>query len=523
MGRKMTGDSEILSKVKVVFTFKYDLGRNLKGDNEEDSEEGDEKKYEHIIKKIKSIVDEKTHEPLFPDPKIIPQPPWQHFSRSYLSMREPVLLLYTNENHDKKFNITLGNEIIPFTKIIKLYHEQRVISIVLSYILENKSPTQIKNFYNRFNQERGDEYLYYMNNVRRDLKKQTPPKSIGSPNNWLESILENDNSTKKEKPYSSELDFEYIVRRLRQALNRNGTDIYYFQNFRTLFFVYDKFEEKDFPTINDCNLLYSLLTGNAEGSQKPAAKFINDTIKDSIVSYQNKYILTDEWATVVLLQGDVDPKVDQNYKQNLRFENTTLFLFDFAHMLWFICQNWIYILPKYFKKLDKAFGECKEIKNRKDMRLEHYGNKINKISDRIDNLHKNVGTVQQLLIEVKDVDLMFYNSGYTKIMEKFFDSLNIKQHIELVESNVKILDSYSQRLKENLEQELNNHTANATKTLNLVVVGASILVFVTLLKDVLILTPLELLVMGVILFFGIMYCANYLYCHPKIFLHEKKT
>lgn len=479
----MRGEQDNISKVKVVFSFKYDLGRITQTDEKE--LKSDPKK---IIDDIKKITDTSGNI-LYPNPQKDTSPPWEHFNRSYLSIRKASLIL-----DSKPITIKLGNLSYNFEQTIKLYPGQRVISIILSVVLEKYSLSEMKEFFINFNRERGTEYTNYLFQNKDKCAK-----------NWLGEIID---EIPPSQEFLSQLHLGGIVKGLRNGLNRDCDDFYCFQNYRILFFIYEKVGERT----NYNNRLYALLTGINSPAHMPSEQIIKDIVNSASMYYQNKVILTGDWASVFLIEEDP------------QFEKDALFLFDLAHTLWFICQKWIYVIPDKFEEISKLFGEIEKF-NRKELKKNHeYEKWIEDISKSIIGLYNDISIVQQSLIEVKDVDLMFYNSEYRKIMQKFYDSMKIMPHIELVESNLSSLDSFHQRLKDDLEHKLHFYTesknmdfTNSTKNLTVLIAGTSGLVFVTFLKDAGLVGGFWLFIAGIVIFFLFLVFGYYINYISSIF------
>lgn len=459
--------SEKISNIKLFFTFKFDLKTKIEIENKED-----------LLKFREKIKDSY--------PKIdIDQPDWKHFNRSYLSIRNPSIIL-NDKKSDQEIKIILGGKKYDFTQIIRIYPGQGVISIILSVDLFNIAISEIKAFYDLFNEERRKGYTIYLKTLKAIEGNE---KFI---NKWLNLIIENERDD-----YSSELQIYDIVESIRSIFIKSETshdiqDItcskyYYFESYRILFVIpkgvssqFIKCIKESFDSKNtDCSKLFTLLTGTSE-SQIPSEKIVRKLILESTVTYQNNHIVNGDWATVVLLNDD--------HEGITKFVYDVLYLFDLAHTLWYICQKWIYILPEQYEIIRKDIEDL--INSSENENETAYYNEILKIQKRNLIWFKEFNNIQQSLIEVKDVDLMFFNSEYRKIMQKFYENLQISKHITLVESNLSLMDhchhlaidSYEQKLNHSIETQ-NFKILEDTKNLTIIVAGATGIILSGLFKD----------------------------------------
>lgn len=473
--------SDNISNAKITFTFKFDLCNPSIIDL-------DTKKGMQFLKKLSM------HSSFKPE-----KPTWEYYNRSYLSIREPILCL---KDTAPKKTISFNGKQIPFNHTIKIYPGQGVISTILTYELVNTSAYEIKDFYNMFQKERGLEYNSYLKEGGKEVVTK-----------WLKETIDEDQNELSENytPILNIKGYIYdVVKQLRYILFPEKSDHhYYFESYRTIITIKDKIFEQ-FPFIingpqcikkQEYLKIYALLTG----SVKPVNISDEDveTITKPICRYDDNYIIIGDWASVFLIEDDKD-------SQN--FENEAIFLYDFAHTFWFICQKWIYILPKYFNEIETLLEEVRGIEKHNRAQFQ---DKINDITTKRLNLRSYISQIQQSLIEAKDVDLMFFNSGYRNIMQKFYDSLKIVPHLNLVDSNLAFLEICHQQLTESLAQKHTFETEKLTFNINILLGGVSCLFVINLLKGLsffgITLNGWPLLGIGALLFASFVIVAYYNY------------
>lgn len=339
---------------------------------------------------------------------------------------------------------------------VRLYPTQGVISIIFSFVLKNKQISEIIEFQNQFRAARDSEYKLYLNVLSRqkiELKTKGLEGEI--------KPLEDEELKKGELLYPYLGNFVISLRYEFPSFSKPKYEPYYFHNYRTLFFVYDRISEY-FPSNSDCLKWYSLLSGtkNLSSTSQKCAK---QSITRSTMSYQNTFILSGDRVFLFLLNENED------------FEEDAINLFDLAHTFWYFCQKWIFILPKKFKEIKDLVNN---IKNQDNIdRL------INKIYNDELGLHDDINLIQQYLIEVKDIDLMFYNLGFRSVMKKFYEELDIKTHIDLVEYNMSTFTSYHQRITDYLCLKHNFKNERHMFNINYLIAGSIGLSIASLMKD----------------------------------------
>lgn len=393
----------------------------------------------------------------------------ENFNLSYLSIKEPVLTL-----SDQEINLVLNGKEHLFNQMIKLYPDQGVLSIVLSVGLENISAFELIDFYNLFFKEKQREYIPYL-------------KQHGCDTKALARFI-------KEETRVPQLKFGQIVDELRKPLKlflKPRPSTYYFQDYRTLFLVLDDFSEQEVQQRS--GELYMLLRLTKALNQPVSS--VKALIDQSRLTYENKLILGGDWASVFLLNGDV------------KFEEDAIMLFDLSHTFWYICQTWIfvlnYILSEELPIIDKSIpiGEVDQ---------KTYGDMV----DAVLRLHDYLVSVHQTLIEVRNVDLMFKNPEFCKIMKNFYRSIRIPEHLGLVERNLSILDSRYQRASDSMTHKIDFATerqsskvAFGMQILSLIFAGAIGLSIAELLQDAGIVSGWPALGVGMILWMLIA-CIN---------------
>ena len=438
----MSTESFKVSKVKIVFPFKYDLGGEI---------DKFQKAKEKLLVRYPNLkVDERSLE---------------SFNLSYLSIREPTLTL-----EKEKIGLVLEGKEYQGSQTIKLYASSGIISIILSFELEDLSSSELIEFYKCFVKEKQKEYIPYLKQHGCHTKA------------LLEAI--------KVEVVLQQLKFGQIADELRLLLKHEikaRPYTYCFHDFRTLFLIFDDFSEQDIAKHSEA--LYDLLRLTKRTGE--ATEDMKSLVSQSKITYENRFILSGDWASVFLLNGDHS------------FEEDAVMLFDLAHSFWYICQTWIfildYILTHEFVDFDKS-TRVSEISQKS----------YEKMIEMSLKLHDYIVSVHQSLLEVKNVDLMFKNPEFCKIMKKIYSSMGIPPHIELLEHNLLILDSHHQRLKDTAIQKLSltaerqsRKTASGMQILSLIFSGSVGLSVALMLQSAGLVSGFSLVAAGLVLWAGI--------------------
>lgn len=454
----MKKKTELISKVKVVIPIKYDLG-------------GETKDYEKYCTKLKLKYPDlhKVELSLF------------DFNVSYLWIRDPILIL------DKQpIRLNFKGKNYSFTRTIKIYLSQGIISIILSTVMKNVSTFDLIDFYNDYTVERLKELKSY----------------LGKNSYNIEEFTQLDNEDESDFP---NLNFGHIVDEIRALSNsviEPKSYTYIFHNSRVLFFVFDSLSEEEL--IINSSKFYSLL--KLTKTSNPPTNEVKSTIIQSMMTYQNKFILTGDWASVILLNGDK------------KFENDAILLFDLAQMFWYICQKWIFFLKHV---IETKYEEINNLASIKGINQIKYDN----LMDNAIKLNSYIAAVHFSLLEVKNVDLIFYNPEYCKMMRKFCEGIGIPNHIKLVEDNLSILSGYHQRLKDTIDQNLNYSAARqslkaslSTQFLTAIFSGAVGISIATLVKEAGIIKELDTVILASILWIiiaAVSIVANYIIVNKR--------
>lgn len=411
MNKNPLGPDKKFNRVKLAFPFKYDLGGYIIN-------------FENAEEKLKAM-----HPNLQIDERSL-----ENFNLSYLSIREPILTLDSQE-----ITLILDGKEYLFNQTIKLYPGQGVISIILSTELENISAFELIDFYKLFYKEKNRDYIPYL-------------KQHGCATKALAKSI-------KDETEAPQLKFGQVADELRELLKpflKSRPHTYYFHDYRTLFLIFDDFSEQDIS--QRLAELYTLLKLTKTSSQ-PTSE-IKSVIDQFTVTYENKFILSGDWTSVFLLNGDV------------KFGEDIVTLFDLSHTFWYICQTWIFALHHI------STEELVNISNL--MAIEEIDQTTYEKTDEVAlRLHDYIVSVHESLIEVKNIDLMLKNPEFCKIMRKFYGSMGVAAQIKLAEDNLSILDGYYQRLKDSMAQKLRFTTqkqstkaASRMQILNLIFSGA---------------------------------------------------
>lgn len=390
--------SKEFSKVKVVFPFKYDLGGIIS--NFEEAEKELKILYPNLRVDKRSLLS---------------------FNLSYLSIREPVLTL----SHQTDLKINLNEKDYSFDQTIKLY-PGGVISIIVSTELEKISTSELIDFYILFYEEKNRDYIPYLKQHKCDTK-----------------ALAKSFEEKSKTLLPSQFEFGKIVDELRESIStflKHRPYTYCFHDYRTLFFISDKFAEDD--VLREADNLYRLVSLNKDITN--SLNEIKELIEKSPVSYEDKYILNGNWASVFLLSG------------NIEFEERALTIFDLSHTFWYICQFWIFILDYI------TFTELITLEEISEKTFEEMINLILQ-------LNNYQISVNQTLREVQSIDIMLKDPELCDIAKKFYDALGVNGHVQLVEGNLSLLNQHYQILYDFATQKINLATQKQTKMIEILI------------------------------------------------------
>ena len=299
----------------------------------------------------------------------------EDYNISYLSIKNRIIILNKDE-----INLQFEGVNYTFTQQIKIYLNQGIISILLSTELKNVSPLELLKFYKLYSNER----LKDLNSYLKKHKCYIPE---------LSSQFKDPESNPSQFKFGKVVD---EIRYFSKSHIRKNPYTYIFHNSRALFFIYNEFSEEKIK--ENSTIFYTLLKLNE--APNPPTDEITNTVIQSMLTYQNKILLIGDWASIFLLNGDKN------------FEERAIQLFDLAQTFWYVCQKWIFFLKYIIKTQYQELNNLTRIKIISPMDYENLMEKAIQINNYIASVHHSI-------LEVKNVDLIFYNPECCKMMKKF--------------------------------------------------------------------------------------------------------
>lgn len=288
-----------LKTVDILFPFKFDLGQQI------DVNKIGVDEFVNLFK-----ADFKC------DCKVLKKLDWQNFARSYLNIRKSILTLedtFTYEGHlkddqvlDNKIFITGADKVLFTGRIIKIFPEQGIISIILSFRLELNSQvdisSQINDFLDAFSKGRHIGYINY-------LKKYRKSHVFNALADYLDDLKETDYPEIESSKFLNRNLYEAIEKiiiklyKIKEKTNDNFEldgieDIYFFENFRTLIYINEKIRDYkqnsigiDIESLSQKDI-YSILSGSEKG--KISNTVHTESITQSLVRFKNGFLVAND-------------------------------------------------------------------------------------------------------------------------------------------------------------------------------------------------------------------------------------